>query len=40
MHNCSVKDYMKILYISLHTYKDIYKFSHQFMDSLIKGMRQ
>jgi hypothetical protein len=40
MHNCSSKDYLKIVFIVLNAYHSVYKFSNQFIESLISGLRK
>ncbi len=40
MHNCSSKDYLKIVFIVLNAYHSVYKFSNQFIESLISGLKK
>lgn len=40
MHNCSSKDYLKIVFIVLNAYHSVYKFGSQFIESLISGLRK
>lgn len=40
MRNCSLKDYLRLVYVVLAGYGRVYKFGRQFIEGLLNGLRR